>query len=1176
MESTLKVLDQIVNISQFENNIEIKLNDEVVRVTLLRDDVFRVWMEPKGIFDDPTSGKIIAKTEKDYINTYGIVTASLTEEDEYYKVATSSVVIRLYKDNFRFEVYRSDNKTRVFGEKEPLKYREGLTLQTLDTDVNEYFYGGGVQNGYFSHKNKKITIANKISHWNDGSVSNPAPFFMSNGGYGAFRNTFKPGEYEFNQIATMSHNEERFDCFYFVGQTLGDILERYTELTGRPTLIPRWGFSAGDANCYKETMDALKIANDYVEHDIPRGWILPNDGYGCGYTDLKGFINKAEEIGFKVGLWTENSVDKIAQEVGEFGSRVVKTDVAWVGPGYEFALDGVKTSFDGIENNSDSRGYVWTCCGWAGTQRYSAVWTGDQSGDWEYIRFHIPTYIGSGLSGMPYIGSDIDGIFGGFAETQVRDIQWKAFTPITINMSGWAKNNKQPWVWGEPYTSYNRTYLKLKQRLTPYMYTYAQKSYDNGSPIMRGMLWDYPQDKFTLGKNTEYQFMLGDYFLVAPVYEDAEVRHGIYLPDEKQVWIDYITGEKYLGGKVINNFKAPLWKLPVFVKGGAIIPMYPQGSYDGEVMPNDENPITFDIYPSGATTFELYEDDGNTKEHRTGSYAKTLISVEGPECGVGEVIVIVHPTEGNYSGIIESRRNEFIIHSNVNPKTINLNVGGKSIVLDEVDSNEYDNSVNCWYFDSEKVGGIVCIKTESISIRNEVNLEIKEFSNALEDIDTSNLVKPEVVSNIEVYDITDTSMALRWDEVEDATQYDLLMDGMVYTNVTNPYIRKGLDFTTTYDYQVRAVNEVITSEWSNIISGTTLESSLKDVVPEEEMTAWASSYQEGSEPENAVNQDMSSVWHSKWGENGIPATYIITMKNAYNIEKFEYLTRRQGGNGNITKYNLSISLDGVNYKDLVKEGTWLDEGSANMVIFENPVIAKYIKIEALAGNGNYAAASIFRPYRVKGTDKVILGDYTGTGNVTENDLTFVKNYIGVKKGDNDWEYVSKCDINYNDEIDIYDVAFVASQLGEDIVTNEGEVAGKLKFVPEKDYVKAGEEFEVNVIGEGLKDVYALQATLNLDLNKYEQANCTGRCGKEVLARRTELTDGMVNCSTPKDHDEDLDIIVALTNIGRGISINSDGILATIKLKAKVDTKVSLECGESTILIGSNLRSIDAK
>jgi alpha-glucosidase (family GH31 glycosyl hydrolase) len=81
--------------------------------------------------------------------------------------------------------------------------------------------------------------------------------------------------------------------------------------------------------------------------------------------------------------------------------------------------------------------------GWAGTQRYAVAWTGDQSSSWDYIRWHIPTLVGSGLSGQAYASGDVDAIFGGSAETYTRDLQWKSFTPVLMGMSGWSASRAQ-------------------------------------------------------------------------------------------------------------------------------------------------------------------------------------------------------------------------------------------------------------------------------------------------------------------------------------------------------------------------------------------------------------------------------------------------------------------------------------------------------------------------------------------------------------------------------------------------------------------------------------------------------------------------------------------------------------------------------------------------------------
>lgn len=1170
-----KKVGSIRGCNQERNKLAIELENEKVNIHFLKEDIVRIYIDPSGAFEDDTQSKIIACTEKVFEQQYGIPEVTVYNEETHYVLATSKVHLHIYKEAFRVEAYKSDGITKIFEEIEPVAYRKDEMVHCLQAHPEEYFYGGGVQNGYFSHKNRQIAIELKISHWNAGSVSNPAPFFMSTKGYAQLRNTFTKGKYSFLEQTTLTHGEAKSDAFYFFGETLGELLNLYTELTGKPNFIPRWGLMPGDANCYKETMDALKVAKQYVEHDMPRGWILPNDGYGCGYTDLKGFVTEAEKLGFKVGLWTENSMEQLAQEVGEFGSRVVKTDVAWVGPGYAFALDGVKQCFDGIANNCEDRAYLWTCCGWAGTQRYSTVWSGDQFGDWEYIRMHIPTYIGAGLSGHPYCGSDVDGIFAGSEKTYVRDFQWKCFTPILIQMSGWAPKDKQPWVWGEPYTSYNRMYLELKLRLTPYMYTYAHQSYVDATPIMRPMLWAYSNESYTLTKDTQYQFMLGDYLLVAPVFEDTEIRDSIYLPDDNQIWIDYFTGEQYLGGRVLNSFEAPLHKLPLFVKNGAIIPMYPRGRFDGDQLPDENHPLTLDLYPCGESYFELYEDDGHTKAYQQGAYALTSIKVCAPKSEQDKLKIDIGETKGTYEGIKEKRKYEWMVHSKVHPGKVVYRIGNESYEIEEVKSKEaYEQaSNNVMYVDQATKGGIVFIKTEALTIRESICVTLEHFNNDLEQEEVIDEVIPATPKALGSCEIFDTKIIVRWDNVEGARGYDLMINGLLFTNVSNPYNHRELEFTTNYTYRVRAYNTLGVSAWSEEVTITTLESSLKDVLTEENMAVQATSERPGYGAEKAVNGDGSSMWLSQSdGESDLPVTYTMTFHDAYKINKFEYKSRAKGTKGNITKYNLSVSQDGTHYKPIVQGGIWKDQDEPHQVVFEQEEVVKYMKLEALEGNGNYANAIHLKPYKVENTDRVILGDYTGGGIVDENDYTFVSNYIGVFEADNDWGYVSKCDINYNGMIDAYDLAFVASRLEGGVVPSQLALEGSITVETEVKEVEAGDVFEVNIVGHDLQDVYAFHSMIDLDRERFEHINCLGRCKKEVIAKSGDLTCHMNNVSTLKADEQGAKVVIAFTCKGNRETVSGTGVLATFALRAKKHTTVDLKVLD-TMLVGSRLDRI---
>ena len=189
--------------------------------------------------------------------------------------------------------------------------------------------------------------------------------------------------------------------------------------------------------------------------------------------------------------------------------------------------------------------------------------------------------------------------------------------------------------------------MQLKMRLTPYMYTYCNMAHETGLPVCRAMVLEFPDDQVTWGTETQYQFMSGEWFLVAPVYQNSYSRDDIYLPEG--YWYDYWDGTTYLGNQTLNDYDAPLEKLPLFVKGGAIIPMYPQMLYDNEI---STDTLTLDCYPYNQSSFTMYEDDGLTREHRTGSYAKQTFTMDATS---ESVVLNIGESIGTYNGKHDNR-----------------------------------------------------------------------------------------------------------------------------------------------------------------------------------------------------------------------------------------------------------------------------------------------------------------------------------------------------------------------------------------------------------------------------------------------------------------------------------------------------------------------------------------
>lgn len=288
-----------------------------------------------------------------------------------------------------------------------------------------------------------------------------------------------------------------------------------------------------------------------------------------------------------------------------------------------------------------------------------------------------------------------------------------------MTMSGWANYDKQPWRYGEPYTSYNRAMLKLKVRMTPYQYSYSYIANTTGVPPIRPLVLEYPDDPQTWDNSTGYQFLSGEWFLVAPVYENVTVRSGIYLP--KGEWIDYWNGTRWAGPLMVNNYVAPLNVLPVFVKAGAIIPMWPEMNYFNEKL---HDPITLDLYPSqdggsaSPTSFTLYEDDGVTREFSNGASATQQLTMT-PTANV--LTVTIGSSVGSYSGKPTARGYVLTVHTAVHPRTVVLN----STPLKEYQSQStYDAATQGFFYVANSTMSVLWVKTGSLSLSNSATVAI--------------------------------------------------------------------------------------------------------------------------------------------------------------------------------------------------------------------------------------------------------------------------------------------------------------------------------------------------------------------------------------------------------------------------------------------------------------------
>lgn len=259
----------------------------------------------------------------------------------------------------------------------------------------------------------------------------------------------------------------------------------------------------------------------------------------------------------------------------------------------------------------NERPLIITRATFAGGQRYAAEWSGDNWGTWDHLRLSMPMLNTMSLSGFQFSGADIGGIWPvPSPELYSRWLQSGTLTPFCWTHSG-GPGNLEPWAFGNRLEEVNRDSIKLRYHLLPYIYTAFWEAAETGVPIMRPLMLEYPDDLTAIDQNDEYFF--GNDLLVAPVTKDDDISRHVYLP--RGVWYDFWTDHRYTGPVQIEA-AAPTERIPLFVRGGAIIPSQQDVQYTDQA-PID--PLTFDVYPDGTSSRPYYEDDGISFAYQHGA-----------------------------------------------------------------------------------------------------------------------------------------------------------------------------------------------------------------------------------------------------------------------------------------------------------------------------------------------------------------------------------------------------------------------------------------------------------------------------------------------------------------------------------------------------------------------------
>lgn len=551
---------------------------------------------------------------------------------------------------------------------------------------HEHLFGLGEHTGSLNLSGRSFTFWNSDPSGSYGPGDDPIymtlPVFMgihaagsylvfyenySRGGFSAdpAGASHSPDSSKLSHIPTaqIAFSEGMLRSYFILGEP-PRLLERFTQLTGRPPLPPRWSLGYHHSRWgYKSEADIREVVDGFQKLDLPLSAIHLDIDYMDGYRvftidptrfpDLKRLAADLGSKGIRLvtiidpGVKCDPNYDVYAQgsAVRRFcyleakdGASESKEFRGVVWPGWcafpdfthpaarlwwsglypslldqgvagiwhdmnepsSFTFDGAnrfpvivqhdldgspgdhlqahnlyallmnRAGFEGLRQARPStRPWIFSRSGWVSQQRYAWNWTGDIESTWEALRMTVSIVISCGLSGLPYNGSDIGGFSGHPSpELYLRWFQAAALMPFFRTHSAQNVPRREPWSYGEPYTSQIRSALRLRSRLLPYLYTLAWEASRSGAPLVRPLFWAGPQEPRLW--SIDDAFMVGDALLVAPILSPGETSRLVTLPSGE--WVHFYTDTFYAGFAEVQ-VDCGLENIPLFVRSGSILPL---------------------------------------------------------------------------------------------------------------------------------------------------------------------------------------------------------------------------------------------------------------------------------------------------------------------------------------------------------------------------------------------------------------------------------------------------------------------------------------------------------------------------------------------------------------------------------------------------------------------------
>nr|WP_193556135.1 TIM-barrel domain-containing protein [Paenibacillus ginsengarvi] len=672
------------------------------------------------------------------LNRYGILPSpetaaaySALDESVFLTLHSELAALQIDKRDGTIALLRPDGQPLLQHAASPmLSSADGYSMQFVLSD-DEKLYGLGDETR--SRIQKRGHIA--YMHAEPQHAYVPVPFLMSSRGWGLLVNTTWRQCIDIGgSVSDLLHircDGGEPDFYLFAGEPYAQLLNRYTDIAGKPALLPLWAYGLTfSCNQQANARDVVEDALNFRRAGIPCDTLGLEPGWMETYYDhskekkwhperfsipawaSKGprtFFGALDRIGFKLSLWLCCNYDLSRHEelllTGQAASEEGREE-AWythlakfVEQGVSaFKLDGghrpiaeperewangmspaeihnlyhlllVKQMHLGFKQQTGRRAMIYAMSGYTGIQQYAATWAGTSGGGAE----SLVSMLNHGLSGHIHTTCDMDihsaeGIHFGFLQP------WSHLN----NFAYW----QHPCLLNPELLQLFRSYAKLRYSLIPYLYSAAHTAVRTGMPILRAMPLCFPND--ARSDELFHQYMLGDSLLVAAFGET------VYLP--AGTWIDYWTSERHTGPKELRYTVPKQAGGPLFVRAGAIIPVWPEVECVGTVLPDN---IGVHLYPCASGEFTLYEDDGITYRYLEGELSETKLSIHA---GEESFTVQIEPRSGRFEGMPQNRGYRLYVH--LEGKPYKLSVNGQPLKEWNL-RPDGEHVPGGWYFDPE-------------------------------------------------------------------------------------------------------------------------------------------------------------------------------------------------------------------------------------------------------------------------------------------------------------------------------------------------------------------------------------------------------------------------------------------------------------------------------------------